>query len=302
MYISATELLSRIAHKIYEWQWGAFNNEITIGEEAMTEFLMLELCKHKSQVAIEQFTKKRESENGADFDLVIFSAYGYAHFAVQAKRLYKIGGYNHLRASKYTDQHRVLGEYAAKNGAVPIYCLYNVAEESCVKTTWRYKKDAEYFSGNGCIVEDFGCTVCPFDVISEFISGGFINSFGGINGAEQVCLLKDLPQLATDLYTNQENTAYLSPNYSDGKNGTLHRFGRSGIRNDHSAMLTGRVDARDHFHESLAPSESPEATAVELGTYEIGLSDIVQRLRNIYRNENQYPRFSIAIYDENLCL
>lgn len=208
MAISASELLSGIAHKIYGWQTAAFESGISLGEEAITDFIMLELLQHTGQVKVCKLTKHKEAQLGADFDLVLVNDYYFCHFVVQAKRLFIANKYQSLTRSKGNKQQCArLQQYAVSNNATPLYFLYNTVDEDEMRKTARFKSNPES-------KEDFGCTVCACRIIDEFMGGNLKSTFGGINAHDSVCLLKDLPLIASN--TSKVNCGFLIKKYPLG--------------------------------------------------------------------------------------
>lgn len=140
---------------------------VRFGEETITDILMLDLNRHQSTRAIfTQTSKQLEAISGTDFELWLGSAEtGWILFAIQAKKL-------HLQSEQYrTFRHKVnkvlqidrLVRYAARHGAIPLYCLYNYSDSVESALHWHccqrpYQE------------KELGCTVTPVSNVRTALS------------------------------------------------------------------------------------------------------------------------------------
>ncbi len=125
--------LCEITSRISRWTWNrlreARNHGFQLGEESITDFLLLKMKKEgKGQIIVESFTRHEEATNGSDWECWIKGTSGqWLGMRIQAKVL-------NLKSEKYEQLHHsnrhgqqvdLLIEDAKKNGLVPLYCMYS---------------------------------------------------------------------------------------------------------------------------------------------------------------------------------
>ena len=109
---------------------GNFSRGLNIGEDTITDFVLMEVCKKlPHEVIAFKFSKRFEAEEGVDWEWWILSASGILGIRLQAKKLHFINGtyiYEHLDYRR-NNQYQVdkLIQYATKEGLMPLYIFYN---------------------------------------------------------------------------------------------------------------------------------------------------------------------------------
>jgi hypothetical protein len=104
--------------------------KLSIGEETITELLLLELAKtHTSEVVIHSFNRQAEAKTGADWEW-FFEGHLWLGMRVQAKRLdYTTQQYKHLQyvsgRKNPIRQVDLLLAAAKKTNRYPAYCFYS---------------------------------------------------------------------------------------------------------------------------------------------------------------------------------
>ena len=109
-------------------------HSVRFGEETITDILMLDLNRHGlTRTVFIQTPKSKEALTGTDFEWWLGSdAAGWIRLAVQAKKI-------HLESERYPNlKHSVKGmsqvglleRFAARHGAIPLYCLYNYTDKA----------------------------------------------------------------------------------------------------------------------------------------------------------------------------
>ena len=115
-------------------------NSVRLGETTITDLAMLDLCRQGLARSIFlQTPQHMESSWGTDFEWWLGSAAtGWFRLAVQAKKLdMKRSRYLSLtHETKGVPQINTLENYASKNRASPLYCLYNYSGEVDGRRHW----------------------------------------------------------------------------------------------------------------------------------------------------------------------
>lgn len=127
-------MLCQVIQKQASWVWNSLRtaraHESKIGEESITDFLVLQLKKQaKGAYFVESFTRPREKITGADWEIWLTGPSSkWLGLRVQAKVI-------SIDARRYPQLHyrRKDGTYqvdqlvadAKKHGATPLYCLYS---------------------------------------------------------------------------------------------------------------------------------------------------------------------------------
>ena len=111
--------------------WHDLQDAITynspLHEESITQYNSLELNRrHKFKNRIHQFSKRKESKNGADWMWMFYDpgTLNYIGAAVQAKRLYETGKYDALSLNQAQKLIRY-SNLLQFNNVVPLYIFYN---------------------------------------------------------------------------------------------------------------------------------------------------------------------------------
>ena len=141
-------------------------NSVRLGEETITDLLMLDLNRQGlTSATFTQTPKHREATRGTDFECWLGSDHtGWLRLAVQAKKL-------NLRSERYANlKHKSKGgrqidrleRYAASNEAIPLYCLYNYSEFVVPSKHW-------HCCQRPFQEEELGCTITPSTNIRKVI-------------------------------------------------------------------------------------------------------------------------------------
>lgn len=139
--------LKDIAVKTSGWTWDQLREarklEYQIGEESLTDFLVLNFKKWgRDKISVDTFTKRKEATNGSDWEWWFTGPSGkWLGMRVQAKVInLKSEEYEHIHyKNKYGRQVDLLIEDAARNGMIPLYCLYTNWDTSAYTTPQRCK-------------------------------------------------------------------------------------------------------------------------------------------------------------------
>lgn len=140
-------MLCQITQKQASWVWNSLrlarSHDSKIGEESLTDFLVLQLKKEsKGTYFIESFTRPREKTTGADWEIWFAGSSGkWLGLRVQAKVI-SLGAKRyaqlHYRRTDGTVQLDQLVADARKNKATPLYCLYSYWKSGeAGSVTWR---------------------------------------------------------------------------------------------------------------------------------------------------------------------
>jgi hypothetical protein len=187
--MSSNSQSERILQKIFESLSGDIwlrikdseTYHIPQGEESLTDHLLLEILRAQvKSIRLWKCPKTLEMDFGIDWDWVIGSnKVGWRRYAVQAKKLglpqgkkgeRHYGELGHTVKSKEGEigpslQNELLKEYARKERALPIYCLYNYAPKFSASKHWQCCSfEAEE--------QQLGCSVTPANYISYCIEKG----------------------------------------------------------------------------------------------------------------------------------
>lgn len=151
---------SFIYQSIKTWNWIKSGNisGITLSEESLTDFNLLELTlRHPNNIKTQKFTKNQESKTGADWEWWIYESNHWIGLRIQAKKLYSNSSlYESLNESE--TQIEKLIKRASTNSIplIPLYVFYNYSEDKTFFNEWECKIDPS------CHIDDeswFGCTI-----------------------------------------------------------------------------------------------------------------------------------------------
>ena len=80
----------------------SFGNDLRLGEESITDFLLLDIaCAHSQEMRVHKYTKKEESRSGADWLWCFGHDNRWFLIRVQAKKLYRSLEYESLVSSAH---------------------------------------------------------------------------------------------------------------------------------------------------------------------------------------------------------
>ncbi len=151
--------LDELAIKNSAWTWNrlreARNLEFQIGEESITDFIVLNMKKWGAgKFAVETFTRHKEALNGSDWEWWFTGPSGrWLGMRVQAKVLNLVAEqFEHLHhKNKYGSQVDLLINDAKKNGLIPFYCMYSNWDTKKYKASWvcnTYKPTARHYGNS----------------------------------------------------------------------------------------------------------------------------------------------------------
>lgn len=160
-------MLCEITRKQASWVWNSLRTArvhgLKIGEESITDFLVLQLKKQaKGTYFIESFTRPEEKTTGADWELWLTGpSRRWLGLRVQAKVI-------SIDATRYPQLHyrRKDGTYqvdqlvrdATKHRATPLYCLYSYWKGSeAGRIKWpcgTFKRNSRLFGASWMAVRD----------------------------------------------------------------------------------------------------------------------------------------------------
>ena len=124
---------------------------VSYGEETITETNLLEIRRrHSDRVHLETFSKKKESQSGADWEWHIIGNSLTLKMRVQAKRT----RWDKDRLIiKYNDQRQQLLEMSKCKNMKPIYCIYCTEPQ---RSIWMQAQESDDFEGfqAGCLLAD----------------------------------------------------------------------------------------------------------------------------------------------------
>lgn len=163
--------------------------DVRLGEETLTDLLLLDLRAHESSYRIHVFqsTKKHEAIFGTDLEIFVRDQDGSTYlYAIQAKKIdhrksiitgpptasrTPAGQYMQLgKTSSGTLQLDLLEKFAKNFDAIPCYLLYNFASPSPCSSPTRYWHCCDCSCcKSGCENSQFGCTLAPSWVIRKAI-------------------------------------------------------------------------------------------------------------------------------------
>lgn len=163
----ARSLLENLARLTWGWLRDARRLELGFSEDTISDLAMLEIARHAStRVTVTRVSKREERQVGFDWQWEIQRAgLPIMTYVVQAKKMkldrseaYSYGRLRY-RAGEGKYQIDALEDYAARIGAVPLYCFYNNVDHQTAAEHWN------------CRVEQppdllqVGCTLAPLGVV-----------------------------------------------------------------------------------------------------------------------------------------
>jgi hypothetical protein len=157
---TARALFEELAAWTWSLLWQARKVPMTIGEETITDILLLQIKSavlegHTYILLAGKTPKKLEALYGTDWEWWIGNnTTGWIRYAIQAKVLDAKDTYAGLpqKVKSGARQVDLLEAYAAKVGAIPIYCLYNPASAPAGAGHWHCCTADGKFEQLGCSV------------------------------------------------------------------------------------------------------------------------------------------------------
>jgi len=158
--MTAQELFELLAAETWKRLYLAQKVHMRLGEEGITDYLLLGIklapIAGTTLVLLKDKTPKHlEALYGTDWEWWIGNnTSGWIRYAIQAKALKAKHRYAGLaqKVKKGKKQIDVLEAYAAKVGAIPVYCLYNPASVPATKMHWHCCNSSGQFDQLGCSI------------------------------------------------------------------------------------------------------------------------------------------------------
>jgi hypothetical protein len=157
-------LFEKLAIVTWEAIENAYENRISLGEDAITSINLLGLKNASLPNLAIADTRPDESTKGCDFEFWIGnSKSGWLRYAIQAKKIsVSSNRYESLNHSVGdVPQIDILERYSRANRAISLYCLYNFSNRSPVSSTScpKYRD-----------IKEFGCSITPSSTVKISIS------------------------------------------------------------------------------------------------------------------------------------
>lgn len=154
------------------WNWIKSANEIslTLSEESITDFNLLELNhRHLKNIRTQKFTTVEEAETGADWEWWINTDDNWIGLRIQAKKL-DSNSLKYKALNKKKTQIDDLIDHAQSSSPplIPLYVFYNYSADKKIINEWKCKIDPTCGPGDESW---FGCGIshayCVKDVLKE---------------------------------------------------------------------------------------------------------------------------------------
>ena len=133
------------------------------GEETLTDLLMLDMLPHQRAKGfwLMDTSKRVESVTGADLLLAVRGFFGWALYALQAKKLYPDDRYAGLNSGRRTrEQLGKLNRFARQVHAFPLYLLYNHSDTASGQH-WHCRRLFD--------TDQLGCTLVPSWYVKQLV-------------------------------------------------------------------------------------------------------------------------------------
>ena len=176
----------RISADIWERIEQSWIHKVRLGEETLTDLLILDLARYAPEgVRLFQTPKAQEAQCGTDLEIIISTGGRFIALAIQAKKLYRSGRYDHLNArvgGTNFPQIDILERYSRRVRAIPLYLLYNFVDETWERPyrIWALRHVHYYCSTIGHI-QQLGCTFAPSWRIRQAIENRGCRTFEWIH-------------------------------------------------------------------------------------------------------------------------
>ncbi len=163
-------IAERIAESIWIFLGKAWDLKVRLGEETLTDFLILKFMSLSSSYNIQFYPTNKIKETTQGTDLIVYVRQNATRadiYAIQAKKINATGRYDNLsyRTGKQkTLQIDVLEKYAMREKALPFYLLYNHVDS-------QYAHPKYWHCGKSIDKMQFGCTLVPSWCIRDVMVG-----------------------------------------------------------------------------------------------------------------------------------
>lgn len=156
------------ARKTWDWIKISIATNINLGEESITDFNLLELQnKHPNEIKTQKFTKRREAQEGADWEWWLGSGNNWLGLRVQAKKIDSTNlKYPNLgNINKYGRQVDLLIDKANKHQPplIPIYVFYNYWNPKMYDPLWQCRSYPKQ-------LKMLGCGICDANFVRSVIN------------------------------------------------------------------------------------------------------------------------------------
>ena len=200
----AVKLLESLAKQTWDRIKDGYELEISQGEETITDLNLLEIKRSGIRsFQVVKLTKAEEAIKGIDWEWWIGSeSQGWLRYAIQAKKIQVESQiYNSLgHKVDGIPQIDLLETYARKVTAIPLYCLYNYAQNPIPSQHWHCSFPYDE--------KQLGCTVTPSKIIRQAMSVRGCRNFNHIHTQNETipwsCLLKcpNILQIYAGVFAN----------------------------------------------------------------------------------------------------
>jgi hypothetical protein len=167
MAISIHAALENVSALVWDTLGAAQSVRLPIGEETLTDFILLHLLRSGSpSVRVLKLPKPVEKRVGADWEWWVGSnGGGWRRYAVQAKKLDHVTGRYKSLAHRVGGRYQVdiLQAYSLANAALPLYCFYNNVPLPDAKLAWNCPNPT-------IDVRQLGCSVAHASVVKRAIA------------------------------------------------------------------------------------------------------------------------------------
>lgn len=213
---------------------------VSYGEETITEQNLLEIRRrHCKQVCLETFSKKKESQNGADWEWHIIGNNWTLKMRVQAKRTQRKKDWLRI---KYNQQRKLLLERASDAKMRPIYCIYCTESQRRIWTKCHPVYDFEGYQ-TGCLLADANHVPETTTKLREIEHKCFPWHFLFVP-AESRWDGPSIADLNRDLQGDFNRTGVHETNGEEISRLSDSLFGQTEI-SDHGTIRTLKIDVRD---------------------------------------------------------
>lgn len=246
------QVLGDCAVETWEKLGAAAKLGVPFGEETITDLNMLAIV-GSGVKAIKVLTapKRLEAKYGFDWEWWVGSnAAGWLQYAIQAKK------YNLAKKRYAKFRHKVnrqwqitrLKRYCIRNGAIPLYCLYN----SNVKIP----------AGAKCVhlpAEQFGCTLASIAVAEHFHKSGSVRTFANLHSNQETypwsCFMQNHAAWRKRIQAGKD--VPLLQGYKEARGVEVRSSLPSGLL---SLLAEGKAEYASEMHEDGEPY--PKRTAI----------------------------------------
>ncbi|MCQ8895248.1 hypothetical protein NQT62_02195 [Limnobacter humi] len=203
-------------------------------EETFTDLNILELKdRHPTEIFCQAFTKSQEGKNGADWEWWLTDSLKskWLGLRIQAKVLHLSSNtfaHLHYKSGKTKIyQSTILKRESAKDGLIPLYCLY-LHDHS------KFHKLIKHCGSFGCLAESYGCSLIPLSHVESLRKKKKANDLNSVisNAHPWHCLVccpgyggDSLPERAWNMLSHGMSIP-TSPNQTENKSEVGQLFTR----------------------------------------------------------------------------